>query len=104
MLGIIGLCSIALAVLVSAHPLAESTRPGGKQLPIVRYLRSGQLKADIRTLVSIANYLIQPEGNPKPVTIHPAVARTNLALTARGPGLVIKIDEPGDSVRIPPHG
>ena len=104
LLGIIGLCSIALAALVSARPLAESTQTGGKQLPIVRYIRSGQLKADIRTLASIASYLLQPEGDSTPATVQQPVAKTNVALTTAGQGAVIRIEEPGDSVRIPPHG
>ena len=54
-LGLVGLSAVVLAIVSGAIP----ARPG--EDPLVRYLRSGQLGADIRTAKAVGHYFFETE-------------------------------------------
>ena len=61
MLGIVALLAIALAVVSGSIPVKSETLSAAERSSIVKYLGSGQLVADARTLASMAQYIIEPE-------------------------------------------
>jgi hypothetical protein len=65
-LGLLGTVAIAMAVVWGSVPAGskEESRSGLGNLPLVRYVRSGQLTADARTLAAMVHYIFESD---KPV-------------------------------------
>jgi len=60
-LGIVALLAIVLAVVSGSIPAKSETLSAAERSSIVKYLGSGQLVADARTLASMAQYVMEPE-------------------------------------------
>lgn len=60
-LGLVAIAAIVLAVGSSSIPATTQLSAAAQKSPVVKYLRSGQLVADARTLASIAHYIMEPE-------------------------------------------
>jgi len=81
-LGLLGTAAIAMAVVWGSVPAGSSERPlaGLGNLPMVKYVRSGQLTADARTLAAVIHYIFESE---KPVltnVFEPGPSQRNLAM------------------------
>src|SRR5262245_43495720 len=63
MLGFLGTAAIAIAVVWGSVPAGSSEQPlaGLGSLPMVRYVRSGQLTADARTLAAMVHYIFESD-------------------------------------------
>jgi hypothetical protein len=59
-LGLVGLFAVIIAFLAGSAPASPKTRLSGnlQRVPVVRYLRSGQLVADARTAGAMIQYLL----------------------------------------------
>ena len=79
-------CTLALAALLAMVVAAErGSAPVGQErsqalAKSVRYVRSGQLAADARTLAAMVQYIMQPERSLASNENQPAIAPQDLAI------------------------
>ena len=83
MLGLVGFVSVAIALISSSIPAGSHEDPFGNlaKAPVIRYFRSGQLLADMRTAAAMVHYFFESE--PAPLTnvaIQPPPPTQNLAM------------------------
>ena len=62
-LGLLGTAAVAIALIWGSVPAGSSEQPlaGLGSLPMVRYVRSGQLTADARTLAAMVHYIFESD-------------------------------------------
>jgi len=83
MLGLTAMVAIVLALVSSSMPSRPTQlSAAGEKTSIARYLGSGQLVADARTLVSIAHYIMEPEEPTRSNRSEAGRKGTNLTNTA----------------------
>lgn len=81
-LGLLGTAAIAIAVVWGSVPAGSSEQPlaGLGNLPMVRYVRSGQLTADARTLAAMVHYVFESEKPAATNVFEPGPHQRNLAM------------------------
>jgi len=82
MLGFLGTAAIAIAVVWGSVPAGSSEQPlaGLGNLPMVRYVRSGQITADARTLAAMVHYIFESEKPAVTNVFEPGPPQRNLAM------------------------
>jgi hypothetical protein len=62
-LGLVGLASVAIAVVSGSVPAGSKLDPFAEmgQMRVIKYVRSGHLAADARTFVAMFHYFFQAE-------------------------------------------
>ena len=62
-LGITAILGVVVAVLAGSVPAGSQEQPLAalKRLPVIHYIASGQLKADLRTATAMVNYYFESE-------------------------------------------
>ena len=81
-LGLLGVVTVAVAVVWGSVPAGandQSLAALGK-LPAVRYVRSGQLTADARTLAAVVHYIFESEKPAVTNVVKPGPMQRNLAM------------------------
>jgi len=81
-LGLLGMVAIAMAVVWGSVPAGSKDEPlaGLGNLPMVRYVRSGQLTADARTLAAMVHYILESEKPAVTNAFEPGPPQRNLAM------------------------
>ena len=81
-LGLLGTVAIAMAVVWGSVPAGSKEEPmaGLGNLPMVRYVRSGQLTADARTLAAMVHYIFESDKPVATSVFEPGRPQKNLAM------------------------
>ena len=88
-LGFVALTAVVVAVVWGSVPAGSKEEPLAAlgRLPMVRYIRSGQLSADARTLAAMVHYVLEAERPAVTNVIEPGPPQRNLAMpTNNAPG------------------
>jgi len=88
-LGLVALASVAVAVVWGSVPAGSEEEPLAAlgRLPMVRYIRSGQLSADARTLAAMVHYVLESERPMATNVSEPNPTQKSLAMpTNNAPG------------------
>ena len=81
-LGLLGAVTVAMAVVWGSVPSGSKVEPlaGLRNLPMVRYVRSGQLTADTRTLAAMVHYIFESDKPAATNVFEPGPQQRNLAM------------------------
>ena len=82
-LGLSGLVAIVLAVVSGSIPArpGEDSLADLKGIPLIKYVRSGQLAADWRTATSVVHYLFEAETTKLSNAVPARSTQENLSIT-----------------------
>ncbi len=88
-LGFLAVVSISIAVVWGSVPAGSKEDPmaGLRNLPMVKYVSSGQLAADARTLAAMVHYILESDKPAETNVVEPGPISGNLAMpTNTAPG------------------
>ena len=82
-LGASGLIAIVLAVFSASIPASpeEDSLAGLRRIPLIKYVRSGQLAADWRTATGVVHYLFEAEPTNVSNAVPARSRQENLSIT-----------------------